>query len=164
MEHLSWTISIKNTSPLKYFNYESKGQKHSYVTHWQKISLKLLLISLTLSIFTLWKSIVRHCLCRDRIYFDFLTSYLICIVFYYPIILSRYKLWRVMELWLWCLTPLTTIFQLYRGGQYYWWRNRRKLPICRNLFHIMLYRVHISVNRVRTYNVGGDRHWLHRWL
>ena len=59
---------------------------------------------------------------------------------------------------LWCLTPLPTIFQLYRGGQYYWWRKPEYLEkTTETLSHnVVSSTPHLS--GIRTHNISGDRH------
>ena len=62
-----------------------------------------------------------------------------------------------------CVTPLSTIFQLYRGNQLYGW----KKPECQLKTTCLprvigkLYWIPLAMIGIKTHNFSGDMHWLY---
>ena len=66
-----------------------------------------------------------------------------------------------LGLGLWCLMPLSTIFQLYRGGRFYWWRKPQYPEKTTDLSQVTKTLSHVvsstpRLSGIRIHNVNGD--------
>ena len=94
--------------------------------------------------------------------------YISCLMLLYTtkswirITVTTVEICNYLRLALWCLTPLSTIFQLYRGSKLYWEKKPEyqekttDLPqVTDKLYQIMLYWVRIDMTGIWTHNING---------
>ena len=85
-----------------------------------------------------------------------------CVLFKWKWYLFRTNVLFVCLFVWWCLTPLLTIFPLYHGDQFYWWRKpedpeKNHRPVASHRQTSSHNVVHLVLIEIWTHNISGGR-------